>query len=432
MFLSNCLNVNEKGHLTIGGADTLSLAEEHGTPLYVMDEETIRESCRAFKRSIDEYYDGHGRVIYASKALNCLEMCRIMEQEGLGLDIVSGGELYTALKAGFPTDRIYFHGNNKTAAEIKLALENNVARLIVDNLTELRLLDRMAGEMGKQPKIMLRIKPGIDAHTHEFVMTGQIDSKFGFALETGEAMEAVKEATSLSHVALTGIHCHIGSQIFDTDPFVLAGEVLFTFMRDIKAETGLTISELNLGGGFGIKYITSDDAKAYDVFMKAVSQKIKEKAAEYGLPVPFVCIEPGRSIAGPAGLTLYTVGAVKEIPNIRTYVSVDGGMTDNPRYALYQADFTVLVADRAGEAATEKVTVAGKCCESGDLIQEHVMVQPVSAGDTLAVLATGAYNYSMANNYNRTPKAPIVMVKDGKSRVVIRRESYEDLVRNDV
>jgi len=432
MFLSNCLNVNEKGHLTIGGADTLSLAEEYGTPLYVMDEETIRESCRAFKRSIDEYYDGHGRVIYASKALNCLEMCRIMEQEGLGLDVVSGGELYTALKAGFPTDRIYFHGNNKTAAEIKLALENNVARLIVDNLTELRLLDKMAGEMGKQPKIMLRIKPGIDAHTHEFIMTGQIDSKFGFALETGEALAAVKEATSLSHVALTGIHCHIGSQIFDTDPFVLAGEVLFTFMRDIKAETGLTLSELNLGGGFGIKYITSDDAKAYDVFMKAVSRKIKEKAAEYGLPVPFVCIEPGRSIAGPAGLTLYTVGAVKEIPNIRTYVSVDGGMTDNPRYALYQADFTVLVADRAGEAATEKVTVAGKCCESGDLIQEHVMVQPVNAGDTLAVLATGAYNYSMANNYNRIPKAPIVMVKDGNSRVVVRRESYEDLVRNDV
>ena len=432
MFVSECLNVNEKGHLTVGGADAVSLAQQYGTPLYVMDEKTIRESCRAFQRSIDEYFDGFGRVIFASKAFNCMEMCRIMNQENMGLDVVSHGELYTAVKAGFPADRIYFHGNNKTEEELRLALETGVERIVVDNLVELKNLDALAEAMGKHANILFRIKPGIDAHTHDFVKTGQIDSKFGFALETGEAMEAIKATISLAHVTLKGIHCHIGSQIFDTDPFVLAAEVLLKLMSDVKKETGLQLAELNLGGGYGIRYIASHDAKAYGDFMKAVSGAVKAKAQEYGMPVPFICIEPGRSIAGPAGVTLYTVGCVKTIPNIRTYVSIDGGMTDNPRYALYGSEYTVLVANKANEAATETVTVAGRCCESGDLIQEHTAVQPVAIGDTLAVLATGAYNYSMSSNYNRIPKPPIVMVNDGQSRVIVKRETLEDIIRNDV
>ncbi len=432
MFVQNCLDVNEQGHLTVGGVDTLSLAQQFGTPLYVMDEKTIRDNCRIFKKSIDDCYDGFGRVLYASKAMSCMEIYRIMNEEGMGVDVVSFGELYTALKAGFPADRIYFHGNNKTVDELRLALEAGVARIVVDNLTELHTLGRLAEEMDKHADIYFRIKPGIDAHTHDFVKTGQIDSKFGFAFETGEAMAAAKEAAGLARVTLKGVHCHIGSQIFDTDPFVLAADRLLTFMRDVREETGAALSELNLGGGFGIQYIASHDARPYEAFMKAVSAEVKAKAQEYGMPVPFICIEPGRSIAGPAGITLYTVGGVKTIPHVRTYVSVDGGMTDNPRYALYRSEYTVLVANRAKEPATEIVTIAGKCCESGDLIQEHTAIQPVEAGDTLAVLATGAYNYSMSSNYNRIPKPAVVMVKDGQARVIVKRETLDDIIRNDI
>lgn len=432
MFVNDCLNVNEKGHLTIGGCDTLELAKEYGTPLYVLDENTIRNTMRSYVNSFKKFYNGNGMPLYASKALSCKELCRIAKEENIGLDVVSGGEIYTALQADFPMEKVHFHGNNKTADEIRFALKSKVGKFVVDNLYELELLNRIAAEMGVTANISFRIKPGVDAHTHNFIRTGQIDSKFGFALETGEAYNAVKEALKLDNVCLKELHCHIGSQIFDIEPFVSAAEIMIDFMGKIKSELDVVISELNLGGGFGIMYTNDDEPVPYENYMEKVSVAVKSKCAEYDLPVPFIFIEPGRSIVGEAGITLYTVGGKKEIPNVRTYVSVDGGMTDNIRYALYQSAYTVLNAGKANVEPDESVTVAGKCCESGDLVQEHTKVAKVDVGDTLAVLSTGAYNYSMASNYNRIPRPAMVMVKDGKSRIIIKRESYEDLVKNDI
>ncbi|MGN1416542.1 MAG: diaminopimelate decarboxylase [Oscillospiraceae bacterium] len=432
MYVSKNLDVNAEGHMTIGGLDTVSLAKEYGTPLYVMDEDLIREHCRSFKESIDRYYGGAGLACYASKAFSCKAIYKIMNEEGMGVDVVSGGELYTALKAGFPMDRVCFHGNNKTDEELALALENNVGRIVVDNIFELNRLNEMAEKQGRTAKIMYRIKPGIDAHTHNFVKTGQIDSKFGFALETGEAFEAVKEAIALPHIELVGLHCHIGSQILDIDPFECAAEVMLHFIGKIKKELGYEIRDLNLGGGFGIKYTEGDNPVPYDSYMEKVSEKVKAVCAEEDIKLPFILIEPGRSVVAPAGITLYTVGGIKHIPNIRTYVSIDGGMCDNPRYILYQSEYEAVVANRAAEPRTESVTIAGKCCETGDLIGEGMPVQKIEVGDTLAILATGAYNYSMSSNYNRIPKPPVVMIKDGQSRVVVKRETLDDIIRNDV
>ncbi|MDY6017573.1 MAG: diaminopimelate decarboxylase [Oscillospiraceae bacterium] len=432
MYVSDCISVNEKGHLTIGGADTVELAEKYGTPAYVFDENEIRNNLIEFKKSIDENYGGNGLVVYASKAFCCKEMCRICAQEGTGIDVVSGGELYTALSVGFPTDRIVFHGNNKTHDELVMAVTNNVGRIIVDNVTELESLNEVAASQGKTVGIMLRIKPGIDAHTHDFIRTGQIDSKFGFALETGEAMAAVKEALKMPNIKLRGLHCHIGSQIFDLDPFELAATVMLDLFKDIKDQTGVELEELNLGGGFGIKYLKTDRPRPFADYMKKVAETVNSYSAKLGLKTPFILIEPGRSVVGAAGLTLYTVGAVKNIPDVRTYVSVDGGMGDNPRYALYQSHYELVCANKASEKRTETVTVAGKCCESGDLIQEWTHIQPVEPGDIIAVLSTGAYNYSMASNYNRIPRLPAVMVKDGESRVIIKRETYEQVAECDI
>ncbi len=432
MYVSDCIDVNEKGHLTVGGCDTVSLAEKYGTPLFVYSEDQVRQNCRDFVGSIEENYGGRGMVLYASKAFCCKKMCRICKEENMGLDVVSGGELYTAVEACFPTERIYFHGNNKTPSELRFALEHNVGRIVVDNIFELENIDRLAAQLGKRVKVLLRIKPGIDAHTHDFIRTGQIDSKFGFALETGEAMEAVKKALSFAEIELVGLHCHIGSQIFDIDPFELAADVMLHFMADIKRETGVELKELNLGGGFGIKYLSSDAPRPFTEYMKRVAGVVKSTCKELDLDTPFILIEPGRSIVGSAAVTLYTVGAVKKIPDVRTYVSIDGGMTDNPRYILYQSKYEILCANKANEERSQTVTVAGKCCESGDLIQEWTHIQPVEPGDIIAVLSTGAYNYSMASNYNRIPRLPAVMVKDGESRVVIKRETYEQVAECDI
>ncbi len=432
MYVSECIDINEKGHLTVGGCDTVEIANEYGTPAYVFDENEIRNNLRAFKNSIDEYYGGNGLVAYASKAFSCKEMYRICKQEGTGVDVVSGGELYTALYVDFPADKIIFHGNNKTYDELIMAVENGVGRIVVDNIYELETLSRIACEKGKTVDIMFRIKPGIDAHTHDFIRTGQIDSKFGFALETGEAMEAVKKALTMPNINLLGLHCHIGSQIFDIDPFEHAAEVMLDLFKAIKDETGVELKELNLGGGFGIKYLETDCPKPYGEYMKNVSQTVKSHSEKLGLKTPFVIIEPGRSVVGAAGVTLYTVGAVKEIPDVRTYVSIDGGMCDNPRYALYHADYEAVCANKASEERNCVVTVAGKCCESGDLIQENTEIQSVEVGDTLAVLSTGAYNYSMASNYNRIPRLPVIMVNNGESRVVVRRETYADVANCDI
>lgn len=430
--LKDGISVNACGHLTIGGVDTVALAEEFGTPLYVMDEEKIRAACRLYKASFTRCYQDRGLPLYASKAFSCKEIYRIMKEEGMGADTVSGGELYTALQAGFPASRIHFHGNNKTADELSYALSVDVGHIIVDNLTELELLDQTAARLHKQADILLRIKPGIDAHTHQFIRTGQIDSKFGFALETGEAMEAVQAAIKSAHLTLKGLHCHIGSQILDDQPFELAAEVMLRFMDQIREKTGVTLGELNLGGGFGIQYTAEDHPLPYDVYMEKVSAVVHRHCEETNFPLPVVFIEPGRSIVGEAGVTLYTIGGVKRIPNVRTYVSVDGGMTDNPRYILYQSAYEVLVANKADRPSNMAATIAGRCCESGDLIQEGVKIQTCVPGDLLAVLGTGAYNYSMASNYNRLPRPAVVFVRDQRARVVVRRESYEDLVRNDL
>ena len=432
MFVSENLSVNEKGHLTAGGIDTVELAKKYGTPLYVMDEQLIRKSCRSFKSSIDKFYGGNGLVCYASKAFCCKEMCRIMKEEGIGLDVVSIGELYTAVKSGFDCDKICFHGNNKTNEELEFAVENNIGHIIVDNISELERLSAIAKARGVTAKIMFRIKPGIDAHTHNFVKTGQIDSKFGFALETGEAFDAVKKAVESENIILRGLHCHIGSQIFDIEPFESASEVMLKFIAKIKNEIGFEIKELNLGGGFGIKYLESHDPVPYETYMERVSETVHKYCKELEINLPFILIEPGRSIAGPAGITLYTVGARKEIPNIRTYVSIDGGMCDNPRYILYQSEYEAIVANKASQPRDEKVTIAGKCCESGDLIGENMPLQHAESGDIIAVCATGAYNYSMSSNYNRIPRPPVVFINNGESRIVIKKETLDDIIRNDI
>lgn len=432
MFVSNHINVNEKNHLSIGGCDCLDLVNEFGTPLYCLDETTIRENCRLYTESVNKFYGGRGRILYAGKALCAAAVLKIANEEGLGLDVVSGGELYTAHKAGFPMEKIYFHGNNKTEEEISMALDFGVGRFMVDNETELAMLSRLAKEKGTVAHVLFRIKPGIDAHTHDFIRTGQIDSKFGVALETGEALAIIKKAVEADNIDYCGIHCHIGSQIFDLTPFCEAASVMMRFIKEIKTECGAETKELNLGGGFGIAYTESDDPLPYGTFIEAVSRVIHEEAEKHGVLLPFILMEPGRSIIGPAGVTLYTVGNVKTIPNIRTYVSVDGGMADNPRYILYQSQYSFLNALHAGDEKTETVTVAGKCCESGDLLGEHVHIQPICTGDILAVLATGAYNYSMASHYNRLPNPAVVLTANGAARVIVKRETYEDLVKNDV
>ncbi|HPU41206.1 MAG TPA: diaminopimelate decarboxylase [Acetivibrio clariflavus] len=432
MFVSKALSINGKNHLEIGGCDCVELVNEFGTPLYVLDENLIRENCRLYKNAMDKYYDGNGLVLYASKALSTMAICKIVDQEGLGLDVVSGGELYTALKAGFPMDKIYFHGNNKTYEELEFAISKDIRRIVVDNREELGRINEIAGKQGKVVNISFRIKPGIDAHTHDFVQTGQIDSKFGVALENGEAYEIISEASKMSNVKVVGVHCHIGSQIFDLEPFKLAAKVMLEFIAKVKNEMNIEIEELNLGGGFGIKYTMDDDPIEYDHYIESVSNVVKSICKEKGLKLPFIVMEPGRSIVAPAGITLYKVGAVKNIKNVRTYVSVDGGMTDNPRYALYQSKYEAVIANRADAPRVQTVTIAGKCCESGDLLAKDIQMPEIQAGDILAMLATGAYNYSMSSNYNRIPRPPVVLVKDGKARVIVKREDYEDIVRNDI
>lgn len=433
MFLSPCLSKNEQGHLTIGGLDVPALAKEYGTPLYLMDENLIRETCREYHAAMKAHYESDRYMVcYASKAFCTKYMYRILAEEGMGADLVSGGELYTAIQANFPLDRTYFHGNNKTKQEIVLALDAGIRRFVVDNREELLQIDTLAKERNTVADISFRVKPGIDAHTHDFIQTGQIDSKFGVALENGEVMQIVSEASKLDGVRVVGLHCHIGSQIFETEPFGLAAKVMMRLIADVRDEFGITIGELNLGGGFGVRYTKDDKPVSIDEIVSVLTDSIKESAKKLDLDLPFLVIEPGRSIVAPSGITVYTVGSVKEIKDVRTYVSVDGGMTDNPRYALYAADYTAVLPERIEAEATETVAIAGRCCESGDLIGKEIKLPPVKAGDLLAVLTTGAYNYSMSSHYNRVPNPPVVMVCDGKAKTVVRRETYEDLLKNDI
>lgn len=431
-FVMDCLQVGREGILEIGGCSLTEIAREFKTPAYVMDENEIRKNCQVYLRAMEEYYGGNGMVLYASKALSCKEIYRIMQEEGMGIDVVSGGELYTALEAGFPAKKIYFHGNNKTKEEIVMALENGVGRIVVDNMTELEMLEQLAAERNLETSVLFRIKPGIDAHTHSFIQTGQIDSKFGVALETGEAEEIVRIALRMPHINVVGVHCHIGSQIFDLKPFQLAAKTMMEFIGMLKEKYGAQIQELNLGGGYGIKYVQEDTPVDYDKYIEAVARVVREESERLHVAQPFILMEPGRSIVASAGLTLYTVGVVKEIPSVRTYVSVDGGMGDNPRHIMYGSEYEAVLPENPEGEREMTVTIAGKCCESGDVLIRDAKLPKVKPGDLLAVLATGAYNYSMASNYNRIPRPPIIMVKDGKARLAVRRETYQDLVACDL
>ncbi len=432
MFKHDNLTVNDQNHLVIGGCDCVELTEKYGTPLYVMDEDRVRTNARAYKEAIDKYYGGNGMALYASKALSNMYMYKLVAEEGLGTDVVSGGELYTAIKAGFNPENIYFHGNNKTLDELNMALDCGVGRIVVDNMGELNELNELCIEKGRVCKILFRIKPGIDAHTHEFISTGQIDSKFGVTLENNEAMDIIEAAAAMAGVEFVGIHCHIGSQIFELAPFEEAARVMLGFAAEVKAKLGIEVEELNLGGGFGIKYIEGDKPVFYDEYIKSVSQVVKAVCGEKGLKLPKILMEPGRSIVGDAGITLYTVGMVKDIPNVRKYVSVDGGMGDNPRYIMYEADYDGILANRAGDKPEETVTVCGKCCESGDILIKDAYLPEIKKGDIMCIMSTGAYNYSMASNYNRNPRPPIVMVKGGEAKIIVKRETYEDIIKNDV
>ena len=430
MFLSDHLTVNSQGHLAVGSHDAVDLARQYGTPLYVLNEDYMRERCREYKEQMAHFYPGESLPLFASKALCTMHTARIVSEEGLGADVVSGGEIYTLKKAGFPMEKVFFHGNNKTPEEIALALESGVGYIVIDHVSELYRVDQIAAEKGMVQKVLFRIKPGIDCHTHEYVKTGQIDCKFGLALETGEAENILRISASLQHVRAEGIHCHIGSQIFETEPFCEAARRMLGLMSKVRDVLSLHI--LNLGGGFGIRYGVHDDPPPLREYLSRLADTIKQTCSELNLPLPMLLLEPGRAIVGEAGITLYTVGVVKKIPGIRTYVSVDGGMGDNPRYILYGAKHPAVLANRAAEKPVGPVTIAGKCCESGDLIAEYVPMPEVREGDILAVLCTGAYNYSMASNYNRLPRPAMIALRGDQSFTVIRRETWEDLTAMDI
>jgi diaminopimelate decarboxylase len=418
------------GRLWVGGVDMVELAAMQGTALYVMDEAHIRHQLRDFRRWTS-YHHKDVETVYAAKAFMCRAMCRVVHDEGCMVLCASGGELAIALAAGVPADRIQVHGNNKTVAEIEEAIDARVDRVVVDSLLELERISAIATDRGVDQAVLLRVTPGIKPDTHGYIQTGQEDSKFGFGLNHGLAMEAVKRAIALPGIRFAGLHMHIGSQIFALQSYSRAIEVMVDFMREVRDATGEPVRDLDVGGGIGIKYGLADEPSTIEQYGKVVVDGIKEECERHGLPVPRILIEPGRAVVANAGITLYTVGVVKELPGIRTYVAVDGGMTDNIRPALYGARYECLVANKADGPRTEVVTVAGKHCETGDLIARDVPIQPPQTGDILAVCATGAYCQSMSSNYNKQVRPGVVFVGDGRARVVVRRETYDDLVRCD-
>lgn len=426
------LSVNKKGHLIFAGFDTVELAEKYGTPLYLMDEEKIREKVRIYKSAMEKYLPAGSAPEFASKAFSAKQIYRIMAEEGISTDLVSAGEIYTASSAGFPMEKSFFHGNNKTDADIRFALEKGVGYFIADNEDELAALDRIAGENGKRQKLLLRVTPGIDPHTHKKISTGAVDSKFGIAIGTGQAKETVKYILTLKNIELCGFHCHVGSQVFESDPFVDALGIMLRFAAEVRETLGYTAEIINLGGGFGVRYTENDPEIDYAEKIREVGEALDSECEKLGFPKPKIMMEPGRSIVADAGMTLYTVGSVKQIRGYKNYVSVDGGMTDNPRYALYESPYTVILASRADAEKDFTAAIAGRCCESGDLIQENVKLPKPRRGEILAVLTTGAYNYSMASNYNRLPRPAVVMLSKNGDYIAVRRETPEDIARLDI
>ncbi|MEF2964407.1 diaminopimelate decarboxylase [Paenibacillus sp. M1] len=431
MYLHGTSKINPKGHLEIGGCDTIELKQTYGTPLYIMDEALIRQRCREYM----EAFRASGlpfQVAYASKAFCVMAMCRLAEEEGLSLDVVSEGELYTALEAGFPAQRIHFHGNNKTPEELEMAIEANIGCFVVDNFVELAMLQALAAEKGATVNILLRVTPGVEAHTHEYISTGQTDSKFGFDIGNGSAFEAVEQASQSLNLRLLGLHSHIGSQIFEVEGFQMAVERVAAFSLQVKEKLNVIFKVINLGGGFGIRYTAEDAPLQVSEYVKAITDAVKSSFAGAYPQLPEIWVEPGRSIVGDAGTTLYTVGTSKNIPGVRKYVAVDGGMTDNPRPALYESKYEGMLANRALDAAEETVSIAGKCCESGDMLIWDLELPKVNSGDLLAVSCTGAYNYAMASNYNRIRRPAVVFVQNGQSDLVVKRETLQDITACDV
>ena len=421
--------VNSQGHLVIGGCDSLELAAEFGTPLYVFDEFSLRSKCAEFKSEFGKHYPDT-KVIYAAKAFISTSLAKLFSEEGLGLDVVSAGELHIARAAGFPLDRVYQHGNNKSAEELKLALEWRVGRIVVDNFGELRMLDEIAGAQGLKPDILLRLSPGVDPHTHKYIATGAIDSKFGFPML--KAKEAVSQAIRAPNLNLIGLHFHIGSLIHEVEPYQQAIERVLQFARDMNAEHGFELKELNIGGGFAIQYTRDAPAPPVSAYAEAVAARIKDRCQGLELKLPQLIVEPGRAIVGQAGVALYTVGAIKDIPGIRRYVSVDGGMGDNIRPALYEAKYEAVVANNMVEKEAGEVTISGKFCESGDILIRDISLPDLTAGDIVALPSCGAYCLPLASNYNASLKPAVVMVGEAKARLMRRRETFSDLTRCDI
>ena len=431
-FVHSNVTLGENGHLCFAGIDTVELAEKYGTPSLFVDEDRVRARCREYVSAMKKYFPAGSFPLFASKALSFKEIYRVVGSEGMGTDIVSPGELFTAATAGFDMSRAFFHGNNKTDFDIEYAIKSGIGYFIVDGEEELLTVDAAAKTAGVTQKILLRLTPGIDPHTHKKISTGGVDSKFGSAIGTGLAERITKLALSLGNVELCGFHCHIGSQIFETEPYIAAVDIMTDFIARMKEKYGFEAKILNLGGGFGVRYVESDPEISITENIKVIGARLDEACKAENIKAPAVLLEPGRSIVADAGMTLYTVGSVKEIEGFKNYVSIDGGMTDNPRYTLYQSAYTIVLANRAGDECDFTCTVGGRCCESGDLIQENVKIPRPHRADTLAVLVTGAYNYSMASNYNRVTRPPVVMISGGKTRLAVRRESFEDLVTCDI
>ncbi len=427
------ITTGQNGHLFFAGQDTVELAKQYGTPLYLLDEDKIRENCRVYTKAFKKHFGPGARPLYASKANAFKHIYQIMREENMGIDVVSSGEIYTALQAGYPLENAYFHSNNKTDEDIRYAIANHIGYFVADNVEEVKAVDAEAARAGIRQKILLRLTPGIDPHTYEAVATGKVDSKFGSAIETGQAEEITAFTLRQEHIELVGFHCHVGSQVFAEDIFERAAVIMLEFVADMKKKYNYLARQLDLGGGYGVRYVDSDPYLDVDKKVGEVATAIKETCQRLGIEMPDIHMEPGRSIVANAGMTLYTAGTLKKISGYKNYVSIDGGMPDNPRFALYKSSYTCLLANKMAEDKDFECSVVGRCCESGDIIQEHVMLpRSVQRGDTVAVCTTGAYNYSMASNYNRLARPPIVMLSGGKSYVAVRRESLADLCLNDL
>ncbi len=427
MLYSN-LSVNDKGHLAIGGIDACDLAAEFGTPLYVLDEDRVRENCRTYVKAMQEYLPEGSMPLYAGKALCFKGIYPVIASEHMGADVVSAGEAATALSAGFPANKLYFHGTNKTDAEIAYGVEQGIGCFVVDNSNELKVLGAEAQKYGVEQQVLLRVTVGLDPHTLEAINTGRVDSQFGVPIETGQALRFVDEALKTPGIHVMGFHSHIGSQIFEPDSFCDQVDRLLAFACNVRDELGFVATTFNLGGGFGVRYVESDPEVDIAANIRAIAEHLNAGCSKASYPMPRILMEPGRSIVANAGTTLYSTGGTKVVEGYRNYVTVDGGMTDNPRYALYKSDYTIINASRANAAADFECTIAGRCCESGDRIAEGIRIAQPERGDIIAVLTTGAYNFAMSSNYNRVLRPALVMVCGGKARLAVRRQTIDDLL----